>query len=132
MDNSVFNMILLIRTKILPPYTYDEDENEHDISEYIEYFNENIDMSISATIKYADAISCFRSNKSDLNFKQILVARKLFIKFFPFAYDELEAEDEGFGVEYMRKIYENDDGMKALEQDLKEYLNALLKIKDNF
>lgn len=124
-------MILLIRTNILPPYTYDEDENEHYISEYIEYFKENIDMSISATTKYADAISCFRANKSDLNFKQILVTRKLFIKFFPFAYDELEAEDEGFGVEYMRKIYENDAEMKVLEQHLKEYLNALLNIKDN-
>lgn len=131
MDDSVFNTILLIRTKILPPYTYDEDEDERDISEYIEYFKENIDMSISATTKYIDAISCFGNNKIDLNLKQILESRKLFIKFLPFAYDELESEDEGFGIEYMRKIYENDSVIKTLEQDLKEYFNALLSIKDN-
>lgn len=131
MDDSAFNTIILIRTKILPPYTYDEDEDERDITEYIEYFKENIDMSISTTAKYIDAISCFKNNKIDLNFKQILKIRKLFIKFLPFACDELEAEDEEFGIEFMRKIFENDSVIITLEQDLKEYFNALLKIKDN-
>lgn len=128
MNDSVFNTILLIRTKILPPYTYDEDEDERDISEYIEYFKENVDMCISVTTKYIDAISCFRNCKIDINFKQIIESRKLFIKFLPFAYDELESEEDEFGIEYMLKIFENDAGMKSLEQDLKEYLNALLNI----
>lgn len=131
MDESVFNTILLLRTKVLPPYTYDEDESERDISEYVEYFKESIDMSILATTKYTDAISCFKNYKNDLNFKQIIETRKLFIKFLPFAYDELESEDENFGIEYMRKIFENDISMNGLEQDLKEYLDALLDIKGN-
>ena len=129
MNVDAINTILLIRTNIIPPYTYDDDECERDISDYIEYYKENIDMSIPATINYIDAILRFRSNSNEENIKQIFEARKLFVKFFPFAYDELESESEGFGVEYMRKIFENDKEVEVLVQDLKEYLNALLKIK---
>ncbi len=130
MNDNDFNTIILIRINVMPPYTYDEDECERDISEYIEYFNININMSILATTEYINAISNFRNDKIESNFKNVLESRKLFIKFLPFAYDEIESEDEEFGVEYMRKIFLNDAEMEILQQNLEEYLGSLHNIKE--
>jgi len=131
MNDSDFNKVLLLRIRILPPYTYDEDEDERDISEYLAFYKQNLDMSIDSAKKYIEAISCFRDEKLDLKFEKVLEARKAFIKLFPFAYDELESEEVGFGTVYMRKIYENDTETKMLERDLEEYVGALLNIKSN-
>src|SRR3989339_1720886 len=58
MNDSDFNKVLLLRIRILPPYTYDEDEDERDISEYLAFYKQNLDMSIDSAKKYIEAISC--------------------------------------------------------------------------
>lgn len=84
------NTIQVMRINILPPYTYDEDEGEYDSDEYIKYYKYNVDMSIESTIKYLEALSSFENEKTDMNFTQVLENRRFFIKYFPYAYDELE------------------------------------------
>lgn len=127
------NLIQSIRINILPPYTYDEDEGEQDDDEYIGFYKENIDLSISSTMTYMEALLSFKTEKTDSNFTSVLEGRKKFIKYFPYAYDELDYEkDSDAGVDYMRRIYENDFEIATLEKNLRKYLSALETIRNNF
>ncbi|WP_010249772.1 hypothetical protein [Acetivibrio cellulolyticus] len=120
--------IMLLHKNILPPYTYDEDECEHAIDEYADYFSQNLNMCIYVTKQYLDGLLDFNQNKCDINFKHQLYCRHIFIGYLPFAYDELDpnGNDYARSVAYMREIYERVSSF-MFERD---YLEALERLKD--
>lgn len=119
------NKIMVLRLTMLPPYSYDWDEAEKDVSDYVDFYTRHI-LTVTPSIdSYTAALKEFRDRPSEDAFSNLVTARSVFISSFPFAQDEIEdmqSEEINPFLEYMRGIYV-DEASDHLIEALYEYRN---------
>ena len=92
---SVVAELQLLRLNVLPPYTADGDEDERDYTEYVSFYESNIDVAISTIEAYIGRMESLLMNReSPAAFEDYLAARRDFIANFPFCTDEFPSACE--------------------------------------
>lgn len=128
MNPDPIDALMLVRINVLPPYCYDDDENERDPEEYECFLKPRIFHCLSAIGAYIEAWLAFVADPcGERVFDRLLHERSGFIGTIPFAYDELEQEapDVGSYIEHMKGIYLEEARKGVLTNDLKRYEGAL-------
>jgi len=122
-----------IRLAVLPPYCGDEDEGERSEADYVTFFNERADGSISATEKYRESIAALDDLPSKEAVEQLLAGRRAFINAFPFCTDELAGEPversqplENYIISLYRSSQESRD---SLISDLEDYRVTVVQLQ---
>jgi len=129
----IIDRIQYLRWTLLPPYTYNEDEDEKTVEEYLIFYSTNINKCIESVTLYIEALREFyRDTHSETTFQEIMHIRETYIGNFPFCYDELEDEkdeEKPNFIEYMRSVYTKGASNLFLLRTCLEYRDLLQELK---
>ncbi len=125
--------IQFCRSEVLPPYCYNDDEDERDVSEYIEYYGSHVNEAIRNLESYLSAlVDLSKSPKTQESIQRVLDERSRFISTFPFCYDELNdfpSDERGEACARLSATYLKDLADGILFDGLRELLVLLEELK---
>ena len=86
----ILSRLMLLRSAVLPFYTYDQDEAECDKSQYGAFYQNHLTEAIDAALAYLDCCFVLSSEPdSDDAWAEYLLGRSRFIESLPFCFDEI-------------------------------------------
>lgn len=115
------------RLAILPPYSYNDDEDWRDPRAYLDFYRSVGQESIAASENYLTELRLLKEsgeiNNNDM--KSLFASRRRFLRSFPFCYDELEnLPEEQFELAHrdMCKVYKKEISGTFLLTHLDRYI----------
>lgn len=118
----LISQLQLVRTNVLPPYTYDDDEGQRSDDEYMDFYSGCLDEAVAAVTEYIDRFhQLAQQPHSDESFAAYLTSRQRFIHTLPFCEDELPSmgeADHDSTYEALRSYFVDDRKSTFRNRDL--------------
>lgn len=115
------------RLAVLPPYSYNDDEDWRDSFAYLDFYRSTGQESVAASESYLAELRRLKGSGEidDRDMKSLLAARERFLRSFPFSYDvldELPEEQLELAHGSIRKAYKDDLSGEFLLNHLPRYI----------
>ena len=121
----VLTDLQLMHLIILPPYTYDDDEDSKQIEEYAEYYQVHIAEALSALEHYAICfVALLKNRNSEDAFSAFINARKRYVVTIPFCFDEIPYDDAVEFSDICRAMHD----LVANEKNSRSCINHIMNL----